>query len=68
MLNTIKNIIIGTLKWIALGMIDNSYWICLFICLAALILYIAGQKKAGKYVSISFIVYFVLQCLKVGIA
>ncbi|WP_097034020.1 hypothetical protein [Clostridium tertium] len=68
MLNTIKNIIIDTLKWIALGIIDNSYWICLFICLAALILYIAGQKKAGKYVSISFIVYFVLQCLKVGIA
>ncbi|MGY5241185.1 hypothetical protein [Clostridium tertium] len=68
MLNTIKNIIIDTLKWIASGIIDNSYWICLFICLAALILYIAGQKKAGKYVSISFIVYFVLQCLKVGIA
>lgn len=68
MLSTIKNIIIDTLKWISLGIIDNSYWICLFICLAALILYIAGQKKAGKYVSISFIIYFVLQCLKVGIA
>ena len=55
---------INSLKWIANGVIDNSYIICLITCLLALLLYVAGQKKAGKYVSISFIVYFTLQALR----
>lgn len=52
------------LKWVGLGIINGSYWICLIACLIALILYIAGQRKAGKYVSISFVVYVVLQAIK----
>lgn len=51
-------------KWIVSGVINSSYWICLYVSLVALILYIAGQKKAGKYVSISFVVYFLLQAIK----
>lgn len=56
--------VIEGLKGIAKGVIKSSYWICLITCLVALILYIAGEKKAGRYVSISFIIYFILQCLK----
>lgn len=56
--------ITNCLKWIARGIIDNSYMICLITCLLALAFYIAGQRKAGKYVSISFVVYFILQALK----
>lgn len=52
---------------LALGIIDNSYWIFLPISIICLILYIGGLKKAGKYVSVSFVVYFILQCLKVAI-
>lgn len=61
----LREFIIEGLKSLGMGVIKSSYWICLIICLSALILYIAGQKKAGKYVSISFIVYFILQCMKV---
>lgn len=60
----IKQSVINFLKWIGLGIINGSYWICLIACLLALILYIAGQKKAGKYVSISFVIYVILQALK----
>jgi hypothetical protein len=52
-------------KYIAMGIINNSYMICMIICLLALALYVGGQKKAGKYVGISFVVYFILQSLKV---
>lgn len=60
----IKEAIAGFFKGICLSVIEGSYWICLAVCIAALILYIAGQRKAGKYVSISFIIYFVLQSIK----
>lgn len=60
----LKQSVINFLKWIGLGIINSSYWICLTACLIALLLYIAGQRKAGKYVSISFVIYFILQALK----
>ncbi|MDC4241665.1 hypothetical protein NE398_16130 [Clostridium tertium] len=60
----IRQSVVNFLKWIGLGIINGSYWICLIACLLALILYIAGQKKAGKYVSISFVIYVILQALK----
>lgn len=63
----IKKFALGLGKDIALGLIDSSYWICLFVCMFAIILYVAGQKKAGKYVSLSFIIYFLLQSLKLGL-
>lgn len=56
--------VVGFLKWIALGLIDSSYIICLTACFIALILYVAGQKKAGKYISISFIIYVILQSIR----
>lgn len=60
----IKQSVVNFLKWIGLGIINGSYWICLIACLIALILYIAGQRKAGKYVSISFVIYCILQAIK----
>lgn len=60
----LKQSILNFLKWIGLGIINGSYWICLTACLIALLLYIAGQRKAGKYVSISFVVYFILQSIE----
>lgn len=60
----LKNSVVNLLKWIFNGVVKGSYWICLASCLIALILYIAGQRKAGKYVSISFIIYVILQALK----
>lgn len=60
----IKQSVVNFLKWIGLGIINGSYWICLIACLVAIILYIAGQRKVGKYVSISFVIYVVLQAIK----
>ena len=60
----IQNKLLDFLKWLALHFIESSYWICLFSCMLALVLYIAGLKKAGKYVSVSFVLYFFLQSIK----
>ena len=62
--DTCKTLILGGLKTAGLLVIDNSYWICLFICIGALLLYVGGCKKAGKHVSISFIIYVALQGMK----
>lgn len=51
-------------NWIATGVINSSYSICLFCSMTALILYMAGMKSAGKYVPVSFIIYFLLQSIK----
>lgn len=59
-----QNKLIDFLKWLMVNFINCSYWICLFSCILALILYIAGLKKAGKYVSVSFVIYFFLQSIK----
>lgn len=63
-IEAIKNSLINLLKWIGIGIINNSYWVCLFVCVIALILYIGGQRKAGKYVSLSVVIYFLLQAIK----
>lgn len=60
----LKNSVVKLLKYLFNGLVYGSYWICLISCLIALILYISGQRKAGKYVSISFILYVILQALK----
>lgn len=44
--------------------IAYSYWICLIITIVATILYVAGLKKAGKYVPITMVTYFLLECFK----
>lgn len=61
---SIKDSLMDIGKWILNGVINSSYWVCLYVSLLALILYIAGQKKAGRYVSISFVIYFLLQSIK----
>lgn len=60
----IKTAIIGTGRWALNGIIEASYPICLTIAIIAVILYIGGFKKAGKYASVSFIIYFLLQSIK----
>ena len=64
MLEWIKENIIGLLEWIAIGIIDNSYWICLIVCMIALLLYICNFKKSLKYVSASTVIFIILQALK----
>lgn len=54
------------IKWMGIGLLGSSYWICLIIAMTSLLLYIAGNKKAGKYVTLSMIIFFILQCLKVA--
>jgi hypothetical protein len=61
----LKSSIIKFLSWLGTSILGGSYWICLILCLAALILYIAGYKKSGKYVGISLLLFFILQCIKV---
>lgn len=46
---------------------NYSYYPCLIVCMIALMLYMAGQKKAGKYVPTSIIIYFLLQCFKAAV-
>lgn len=60
----LKDAALGLVKWIFMGIVNGSYWICLAACLIALLLYIAGERKAGKYVTISFVVYVILQSIK----
>ena len=60
----LKVAVINFFKWIGLGIINSSYIICLTACMIALLMYIAGQRKAGKYVSISFVIYVILQAIK----
>ena len=63
----IKQFMISTGKDLALGLIDSSYWICLFVTMFALIFYMVGSKKSGRVASISFVVYVLAQALKLGI-
>lgn len=59
----LKNSVLSFLKWIFTGVVANSFWICLIICMICLLLYIAGLKKAGKYCTVSFVVYIVLEVM-----
>lgn len=61
---SLQSAITSFLKWMARGVINNSYMFCLVVCLLALTLYVGGQRKAGKYVGMSFVIYFILQSLK----
>ncbi|WP_297633527.1 hypothetical protein [uncultured Clostridium sp.] len=67
MLNWIKSNLLELLNWIVAGAIDMSYWICLIVAIIALILYVAGIKKSGKWVSGSIVIYIIMQLLKVAI-
>ena len=64
----VKNSIVSSVKWLSLVIIDSSYTICLTVAIVGLIFYIAGYKKAAKAVTLSLIVFFVLQAIKAVIA
>lgn len=63
----VKKLMISAGKDLALGLIDSSYWVCLFVSMFALIFYMVGSKKSGRVASISFVVYVLTQALKLGI-
>lgn len=67
MLEFIKSLILDLLEWIVMGIVDASYWICLVICIVALFLYVGGLKKAGKYIPVSFVIYYLLETLGLAI-
>lgn len=54
-------------KSILFGVINYSYWICLFVSIVGIMLYIAGCKKAGRAVSVSIVVYILFQALRMAI-
>lgn len=59
----IKDSIIKFLKIVLSEIVSNSFWICLIVCMISLILYASGMKKAGKYCTISLVLYVVLEAL-----
>ena len=54
-------------EWILVLLITNSRWICLNGAAIALILYIMGIDKAGKYVGVFTLTFFLLQCLRLAL-
>lgn len=59
-----KDMIIELVKWIFTGITNASYPICVFVAMVSIIFYVAGCKKAGRYVSYSIITYIILQTIK----
>lgn len=59
----IMNSFISLGKWVLGGIVESSYWICLLTCMFAMILYIGGNKKAGKYVTTSVVVYIIIRAI-----
>lgn len=66
-LNGLKEGLLNFGKWILSGLITNSYWIFLWCAIIAVILYIIGIKKAGKYITISIMLHLIMQMLRVGL-
>ena len=62
----IKIALLDILKTLGLNIVASSYWICLIICMVSILIYIAGQKKAAKYTTISLVVYIILEAFKVA--
>lgn len=61
----IKTKCVDGVKWLGITIIDNSYNVCLVVAMIGLICYLGGYKKGAKVVTLSLIVYFVLQAIKV---
>lgn len=59
----IKESLVNVSKWIVLGVIDNSLWICLGFAMGGLVLYIGGWKKGAKVTTISLVVFVLLQAI-----
>lgn len=52
------------LKCLGTFIIETSNVTCPIVCLLALCFYIAGNRKAGKWVSGSIVFYFICQALR----
>ena len=61
---SLKEWILNNLKTIAIFLIGKSFYVCLFICITSIFLYIIGVKKAAKVATGSVIVYFILEGFK----
>lgn len=66
-MNIVKEFLSTKGKEVILVCMDLSYWICLFICMLAIIFYMVGSKKSGRVASISFVIYVLIQSLKLGL-
>lgn len=60
----IKAKIIEGLNAAAIFILDSSYGICLTVAMIGIILYCAGYKKGAKAVTLSVIIFVVLQAIK----
>lgn len=63
MVDYLVGLIVDLLKAIFRGVVNCSYLICLCWACIAILLYIAGCKRAGKHVSIALIIYVLLAAL-----
>ena len=61
---SLKEWILNNLKTIAISLIGKSFYVCLFICITSIFLYIIGVKKAAKVATVSIIAYFILEGFK----
>lgn len=61
---SLKEWILNNLKTLAISLIGKSFYVCLFICITSIFLYIIGIKKAAKVATGSVIVYFILEGFK----
>lgn len=61
---SLKEWFFNNLKTMAISFIGKSFYICLFICITSIFLYIIGVKKAAKVATGSVIVYFILEGFK----
>lgn len=67
MITGVKDWFISGVKWLSITIIDSSYVICLTVAMVGLIFYIAGYKKGAKAVTLSLIIFVVLQAIKLVI-
>ena len=67
MITGVKDWFISGVKWLSITIIDSSYVICLAVAMVGLFFYIAGYKKGAKAVTLSLIIFVVLQAIKLVI-
>lgn len=65
--NFFSNPLQKTGEWLLVLLVTNSRWICLNGAAIALIFYIIGIDKAGKYVGVFTLSFFLLQCLRLAL-
>ena len=67
MMDGVKDWFINGAKWLSIQIIDSSHIICLTVAMVGLVFYLAGYKKGAKVVTLSLIIFFVLQAIKLVI-